>query len=451
MTKCLHFYIIITAFITLNSIKTHGQVCLPMGPGFASVVNDLLYDSVSNKLYAVGDFYFLANGQPMHRVAVWNGTSWDSLGSGVNDQGQVHTMVMYNGDLLVGGVFNQIGGINAKGLARWDGQTWHTFFNPTINGSGSVFGLYVDGNDLYVGGYFDTINSLPANSIAKYDGVNWTTYPSLGPFFPLVSDIIRYNGNLYIGGNFIAGSGLQDIAKWDGTQWISVGGGFNGPNAGVTDFKIYQNKLLVSGVFHVAAGDPGNNIALWDDTTWTQLNNGVLPNTVFESFEFQNNLFVGGAINNASGVPVTFLAKWDGTNWSNLNFALDNVPYCFEKYGNKLIIGGGFNFIDGDTMRHITQCDLSVGIDEFTLQDEFSIDFFPIPSDELINIKYGQITSDNSFLTFLDMLGRNIKEIPLQMNHNNLVIDVSKWIPGIYFYCIKTPQQKLLSGKFIIK
>ncbi|MCB9069664.1 MAG: hypothetical protein H6629_17910 [Calditrichae bacterium] len=62
--------------------------------------------------------------------------------------------------------------------------------------------------------------------------------------------IIEFNGFIYAGGQFSStgdGSvtGLNYIAKWDGSNWTPVGSGFN--NA-VRDFAILGGELYAAGV-----------------------------------------------------------------------------------------------------------------------------------------------------------------------------------------------------------
>jgi hypothetical protein len=64
-----------------------------------------------------------------NRIARWNGSAWQPLGSGLN--GDALTAVrMPNGDLVVGGSFTQAGGLTANGVRaeRHDvvaARQWH--------------------------------------------------------------------------------------------------------------------------------------------------------------------------------------------------------------------------------------------------------------------------------------------------------------------------------------
>ncbi|HOA06068.1 MAG TPA: hypothetical protein PKH86_09500, partial [Candidatus Fermentibacter daniensis] len=65
-------------------------------------------------------------------------------------------------DVYVGGDFTQAGGSPANYIARWDGSSWHSL------GSGVdkwVYAIAVSGTDVYVGGDFTQAGGSPVNYI----------------------------------------------------------------------------------------------------------------------------------------------------------------------------------------------------------------------------------------------------------------------------------------------
>src|SRR5690606_2311158 len=103
----------------------------------------------------------------------------------------------------VGG-FDSIGGVAAKSVARWDGTTWEAFAPPIIEtGSGTDYILY---------------------------------------------DAAFYNNELYVVGNIndTSSANFREIAKWDGQQWVDVGGGMS--NDGILfSCEVYKGELYVGG------------------------------------------------------------------------------------------------------------------------------------------------------------------------------------------------------------
>src|SRR4051812_21782875 len=97
--------------------------------------------------------------------------NWDSNfapPAGLN--GEANCAVHLGGNLYVGGAFSKAGGLDAPGIARWDGRNWF----PVGQGvRGGVWALAVKGGELYVGGSFVTIGSVSATNIAKWTGHEW--------------------------------------------------------------------------------------------------------------------------------------------------------------------------------------------------------------------------------------------------------------------------------------
>ena len=90
----------------------------PLGLG-ASGGNPTKVDAIAvydNKLI-VGGSFAEAGGIPCSNIAMWDGSSWSPLGSGVD--GLVYSLVVYNGQLIVGGTFAIAGGYPAAYIASW--------------------------------------------------------------------------------------------------------------------------------------------------------------------------------------------------------------------------------------------------------------------------------------------------------------------------------------------
>ncbi|MBL0343437.1 MAG: T9SS type A sorting domain-containing protein [Bacteroidetes bacterium] len=416
-------------FICLFKIQTcGGQIFNSLPPGFNFAVISLYFDSISNILYAGGNFWQYSNGVDVNYIAQWNGSQWDSLEAGV--LGDVFAISKFNGEIYAGGNFSIFGNVNAKSIAKWNGINWQAFGNVNNTGSYStVLHLNVLNNELYVFGNFDSIGNLLANGIAKYNGQNWFGFPNLDSI-GYFNASAWYNGELYVGGNFDGGPGLQDIAKFDGNNWVSVGGGLSGPNSSVSDMKIFQNKLCIVGNLLIGQGDPGNGIATWDGGTWSQAGSGLLPSTVSSLHEFHGELYAGGAILNAGGVPVTYIAKWDGTSWYSLGANFDNKAGCFASYNNDLYIGGGFLAINGDTMNYITKYNFPVGIEENESNEkEPEIEISPNPA-----TNYFEINSNHNSINkiqLFDISGKVVME-KQHSGSSNCRIDVAAFGNGIY-------------------
>src|SRR5690606_14173289 len=131
---------------------------------------------------------------------------------------------LHNGDLVISGPFTIVGGVPANGIARWDGTAWHAM-GFGLGGANGDFGyarrFAPAGSDLYVAGYFAFADGLSANNIAKWDGSAWSTL----------------------------GDGIERVI-YD-----------FGPGAEVLALHVDGNELLVGGVFNKAGGQGAANFA----------------------------------------------------------------------------------------------------------------------------------------------------------------------------------------------
>src|SRR5205823_7712959 len=104
----------------------------------------------------------------------WDGISWSGLGSGVGISaggGVVRALAVAGGDLFAGGFFTRAGGNAANNVAKWDGTSWSSL------GAGmndEVEALAVSGSNVYAGGKFTKAGGNTAYSITKWDGNSWS-------------------------------------------------------------------------------------------------------------------------------------------------------------------------------------------------------------------------------------------------------------------------------------
>lgn len=84
-----------------------------------------------------------------NKVALWNGASWSTLGTGPDHEpaGTVHALSWVGNDLYVGGSFAGANGVTANNLVRWNGGVWSTLSHfGTIGLNGAVYALQSKNN-----------------------------------------------------------------------------------------------------------------------------------------------------------------------------------------------------------------------------------------------------------------------------------------------------------------
>jgi hypothetical protein len=288
----------------------------------------------------VGGGFTNVGGVNARSFAKWNGSSWTTWPTtdGVfqypmNDN--VSRMVVKDGSLYIGGTFNQAGGAIANHIVRYDGNNFYPLGEKPANGfitpaiTVSCIGQADDG--IYVGGLFTAAGKTLANRIARWDGTNW--YPLPGGIATGASTAnqvraIAGRGNeVFVGGTFtnIGGTIVSNIARWDGANWSSIGFGFD---ASVTVLTASANAVYAAGIFTNVIGPPAlavNHIAKWDGVNWTALGSGINLNGTINAIAVSgNNVYIGGTFTNASGVTANRIAMWNGANWSSLGTGTAN-------------------------------------------------------------------------------------------------------------------------------
>ncbi|HXJ72047.1 MAG TPA: hypothetical protein VNM37_04300, partial [Candidatus Dormibacteraeota bacterium] len=228
--------------------------------GFAGAAFALASDGTN--LY-VGGSFTNAGGvlNTNTNIARYDGTNWYSLGDGLgyydNLNSYVFALELHNGQLYAGGMFTNAGTLPAANVAVWDGSSWSSLGTGPANGvNNSVSAFAFQGNDVYVGGTFSVAGSVPANGIARWDGASWSALGAgcrggVGCIGILGSDI-------YVGGGFtnVGGVSARSFAKWDGfswTTWPVTDGVFQYPlNDAPNRMLVKDGSLYIGGPFNQA-------------------------------------------------------------------------------------------------------------------------------------------------------------------------------------------------------
>ena len=346
-----------SSFVLFVMLNTYSQTWTNLITGVGTTSSDyvlsLAVDSATNELY-IGGTFNTVSGQPFHNLVKWDGANYANVGA----DGAVNALAKLNGNMYASGSFATIGGTAANRMALFNGTSWQPLGNG-VNAPAYAFAWY--GGLLYSGGGFSAVNgfSTGANHIAKWNGSTWATVGSGSNNGTTatgccqsgdVNALCVYNGNLYVGGDFSKAGGVAAscIAKWNGTAWSAVGGGIN---TYVTSLVVYNNELYAGGNFTTAGGVTAHNIARWNGTTWASVGSPTtLNNPVWAMEVINNELYVAGSF---SGVITSgtsrFVAKWNGTSWSDVTTGAgtDNLAYAIAGVPTGWVYAGG-GFLSGD-------------------------------------------------------------------------------------------------------
>jgi len=173
---------------------------------------------------------------------------------------------------------------------------------------------------------------------------------------------------LFVGGSFTTAGDqeLNRIGRWDGTEWVAPGGGFDqgtGSNAG--SLTIFDDgdgpKLYVTGNFNtIGGGVPARRVARWNGTAWQELPGDSSVTDAFNvmgtpagTAGFDGSLYI---MSNTANIPTSTdpgnrIVRWDGTSIFPVGIGMDSQPQAGVVFddgtGEALYVGGFFTTADG--------------------------------------------------------------------------------------------------------
>ncbi len=190
--------------------------------------------------------------------------------------------------------------------------------------------------------------------------------------------------NLYVGGDFsvIGGTIANNVIKWNGDKWTSIGeGSENGITGHVSSLAYVDGKLFVGGMMRKAGSKSVNGVAYWDGISWNALGNDetngirlitvtsegdtlIHSGHVWSLYGYENMIYIGGLFHLAGGDPARGVAGWNTTSgeWETFNGGFEgdfpnSLVYgmSFAANGNELYVGGQFSYAGSVPARNIAR------------------------------------------------------------------------------------------------
>lgn len=303
-----------------------------------------------------GGFFTSAGGVAVNRVAGWNGSAWQPFATGLSGKTRfpaVNALATWDPDgagplpdqLVVGGDFTTAGGATVNRIARWEASAWQPLGTGMVgtSGSASVGALASwdpDGDgpqavQLVAGGSFTTAGGVIANNIARWNGTLWQPFPTdmNGPVTALAAWDADGPGpqtaQLVAGGDFttVGDVTMNRIARWDGSAWQPFGAGMNAAVRALTTWDPDGDgpqtaHLVAGGEFTTVSGAPMNRIARWDGSAWQPFGAGfdaaVRSLTTWDpdgEGPERAYLVAGGDFLIVGSVTANCIARWNGSTW----------------------------------------------------------------------------------------------------------------------------------------
>jgi hypothetical protein len=430
--------------------------------GLNGIVNALAV--IGRDLFVGGEFTE-AGGSAAHYIARWDGSAWHSLGTdaanGVGDH--VRDLAVSGSDLYVGGLFSDAGGQPAFHVARWDGANWHSLGTGITAGvdngvNARVYALAASETDMYAGGLISQAGGSAANAVARWDGTEWH---SMGTGVTGTVTALAVSGSdVFVGGQFWKAGGhvANHIARWDGGAWQILpgsGGGspglFHPQGTWVRDMAVNGSDLYVAGQFIYAGGGDANNIARWDGSSWHPLGEG-LNSTGRGVAVLGSDVFVGGWFTTAGGQAANRVARWDGSGWSPLGGDGANGVNAWIRAvavsDSDLYVGGEFTMAGGQAANHVARwsaAGVSTDPDGGTVQAFALSAPFPNPFMANTTISFAVSEAATVRLEAYDLLGRRVDVLlddqVRQPGQHEVTWQPAGLAPGVYMV-------RLTSGGF---
>ncbi len=313
-------------------------------------------DGMGESLYAGGSFGIAGGAGAGSHIARWDGSAWQSVGGGLQG-GYINSIKSFQGDLIAAGYFDTAGGVagSAK-LARWDGSAWNSMDAQSEIFLNSFWDLEVyddgaTGEQLYIAGNYGDLNGNAAlDHIAKWDGTNYSSVGgTIGGAVPLIvldlhqADLGAGN-HLYAAGRFLTMGGVAalNVAEWDGTSWSAMDSGLS-RTSGLTQILHMTSwddgsgeALYVGGRFNLAGGAAvSTNVAKWDGAAWSSMGDGF-DGDVHELIVFDDGsgdaMYALGNFTSSGATPAAGVAKWNGTSWDGLVSSVDGSIFTGMVY-----------------------------------------------------------------------------------------------------------------------
>jgi hypothetical protein len=183
-----------------------------LGGGYNSPI---VYSIATNgtNVYAGGSFATAGN-VTANNIAKWDtlASNWSSLGNGLpSTYANVSAIALNGNQVYAAGYFSPIGNVGGKNIAMWNGTTWLPLGSGLDN---TASALLVRGNNLYVGGSFSIAGNISVNRIAQWNGCTWSALGS--GVDASVATLAANMSDIYVGGDFSSAGNKPSnrIARW---------------------------------------------------------------------------------------------------------------------------------------------------------------------------------------------------------------------------------------------
>lgn len=422
-------------------------------------INRMFIDSLHNEIILNSVYGYSTCNITYKGVFAYDGSSFRDLDYGLNkfdpnlgaNGYKVMDCIPYEGKTLFCGAFYSVGSdtLFAKSIALWNGAVWDTFPkfvfpNDLSNRGGGINGFLKHDGKLWMYGGFDTIGGVIAKNICSFNGNTFTNHGISIPdtYNYYVRKMIAYKNKLIACGQFYDSMfTIPRVAIYDGNTWTALGNGIKGSLSFVNDMAIYRDTLYIAGSWPQGGGNVGNYIMKWDGAQLHDAGFGGYHGTdaITNLIVHKDRLFVLGNYNQAAGQMAFGISYYANGIWT---VPKDSIANYGVRYGvvhnGDLYISGAFKNINKDTTIKNFAKLICPDFDAASgcisgLKEQYNnlnVKVFPNPAKDKISIEFEQsigIDKISITNTLGQVLCNVVRPVPNQQ------IDISFLPAGIYF------------------
>lgn len=268
--------------------------------------------------------------------------------------------VQPDGKVMMGGIFDTVGGQARKGVARLNanGSLDTNFVDPQLNGSVSAFARQADGK-LLLAGSFNSVGGH-AGSVARLRASGRLDTAFVAPVFGggIHQLAVQADGKLMVGGFFstVGGQARSNLARLNANGSVDASYADPAVNSSVGALIVQPDgRVLIGGLFTMVGGQARQYTTRLDqdgtlDTTFAdaQVDNWVSA----LALQPDGKILLTGDIGHVGGMAHGRLARLTANGHLDTTFA-DNGGANAEVFAlapqadDKVLIGGSFSTFDG--------------------------------------------------------------------------------------------------------
>ncbi len=388
-----------------------------------------------DSLVVVGDFS-QAGGVVANHVALWNGTAFQALGTGIT--ASLSSVAVLDGVIYVGG--SALSG-NYNDIGIWNGSQWN-FENAFSGNAPAVHALFVHDGVLYASGTTMGFAGSMQHVMSRGPGGEWQFVGS--NLNGAINALGWHNGHLVVGGEFTAmqnggGTNLIHVAMLENGDWSPLGMGLPDAVSALLD----ANGILYAGghirengaaQFGLARfGNAGNTWEMLMPNAADYISTAPLNVEVRALAQNGTDLFLGGDFQiTQGGTNGMGVAKFNGSADAFTPYAdLDGPVQALACNGpTELIAGGTFQGNGNESVPHIGHTTIPMQVATTVQPAPFGL--FPNPAGSQLTVTTDAIPSAGTRIEVVDAHGAVVAAATITSGAKSTALDVSTLPPGAY-------------------